>query len=116
MKPSTKQNGQKVNLCVCLTINDQTLSITEKNDKINQATELKMCRLMVALNSSPLTLACNFEETFAYLVKVADVLLSVTHSCFGYVRDCSSVADDDLPGDKSCLVAILNECLDQSLR
>ena len=77
-----------------------------------------MCRLMVALNSSPLTLARDFGETFAYqiLVKAADALLRVTHSCFGYVRDCSLVADNDLPGDKSCLVAILNECLDQSLR
>ena len=75
-----------------------------------------MCRLMVDLNSSQVNLARDFGETFAYLVKAADALLRVTHSCFGYVRDCSLVADDNLPGDKSCLVAILNECLDQSLR
>ena len=62
---------------------------------------------MVDLNSSQVNLARDFGETFAYLVKAADALLRVTHSCFGYVRDCSLVSDDNLPGDKSCLVAIL---------
>ena len=77
---------------------------------------IKICKLLKNLEEKSSSFASTFGEKFCYLVKGSKALLNVTHSCFGNIRDSNVVNDDDLPGDKSSLIAILNECVDLNLR